>query len=524
MTRTTKTSSTPKARLGLEPLEGRDLLSVSIPTLFPAEVSPAAPAFHSLPGARAAIYLDFNGHTQPADASFYPGQTSRPYSLDADYTTFSADERQAMEVIWRHVAEDFAPFNIDVTTAEPTGGADGKYVRVVIGEHPFLSAGGEAPLGSFRDGDDTNNVALAKSSGQGYAFWQQFPAQNAALASHEAGHVLGLGHTVATGDSAKGPIMHGSNNTRRVWWKETVNGVVYDDIADIAADNGFGFRRDEAGRNFTSAQLLRPAAGSDKATASGVVGTTADRDFFAFETAGGDVNLKVTVARSDLENNWPFMVAANLDAKLQLYRETATGRQLVAAYDPDDSPAWNDPAGIRRNLEVEVTRTLAAGRYFVVVGSHGGVGDAGQYTLSVTAPFATYSVENDGPGYSETGTAWTTSSGGSGGDFRSAPKGTGRNTAIFQLSGLDAGRYDVGVTWQAGSNRATNATYKVYDGNTLVGTVRVNQRKAPVGAESGGAVFQSLGKFNIASGSLRVVLSDAADGVVVTDALRVTPL
>src|SRR5262249_14248482 len=106
-----------------------------------------------------------------------------------------------------------------------------------------------------------------------------------------------------------------------------------------------------------------------------------------------------------------------------------------------------------------------------------------------------------------------------------APAGSGLNTATWQLAGLSAGGYDVQVTWPAQSNWTSSASYQVYDGTTLLTTVRVNQRLAPTGgATVNGTTFQSLGKFAISSGTLKVVLSDAGDGYVIADALRVAPL
>ena len=89
------------------------------------------------------------------------------------------------------------------------------------------------------------------------------------------------------------------------------------------------------------------------------------------------------------------------------------------------------------------------------------------------------------------------------------------------MTGLPVGTYDVSVTWVKGSNRATNATYQIYDGSTLVGTVSVNQRNAPTGTTVNGRKFQSLGQFQITSGTLKVVLSDNANGYVDADAIRV---
>jgi hypothetical protein len=63
-----------------------------------------------------------------------------PYSIDA-VATFNAEEKQAMVSIWRAVSEDYAVFDVDVTTEDPglagitrSSTTDTNYgVRVVIG-------------------------------------------------------------------------------------------------------------------------------------------------------------------------------------------------------------------------------------------------------------------------------------------------------------------------------------------------------------------------------------------------------
>jgi uncharacterized repeat protein (TIGR03803 family) len=133
-------------------------------------------------------------------------------------------------------------------------------------------------------------------------------------------------------------------------------------------------------------------------------------------------------------------------------------------------------------------------------------------------------IANSQFGYSQTASGWTPfvdPSAYLGIDQYAAP-GSGANTATWQASGLAAGVYDVEMDWTACVNRATNATYKVFDGATLLGTVQVNQQLAPSGgATSNGTAFESLGRFTIDNGSVSVVLSDSANGYVVADAMLV---
>jgi hypothetical protein len=135
-------------------------------------------------------------------------------------------------------------------------------------------------------------------------------------------------------------------------------------------------------------------------------------------------------------------------------------------------------------------------------------------------------VDNGTVGYSETG-VWTTEAVSSyGGTERYAQSsGTGNNTAAWQVTGLSPGRYQVQVTWHEYGNEATNAPYAIYDGATLLQTIAVNQTQPPSGASFGGVPFQTLASVNITSGTLRVVLSNAANSTyIVADAVRVVPV
>jgi hypothetical protein len=132
-------------------------------------------------------------------------------------------------------------------------------------------------------------------------------------------------------------------------------------------------------------------------------------------------------------------------------------------------------------------------------------------------------IDNSGPGFSTTGSGWLPYfQSGYDGSLVYTLGNTG-STASWTTS-LAPGTYNVGMSWFAYSNRNTNATYAVYDGSVLLGTVQENQQLVPTGgATLGGMPFQSLGIFTIASGSLTVVLSDAGTGHVVADAMLVVP-
>ncbi|TCO42579.1 BNR repeat protein [Kribbella antiqua] len=131
-------------------------------------------------------------------------------------------------------------------------------------------------------------------------------------------------------------------------------------------------------------------------------------------------------------------------------------------------------------------------------------------------------VDNGGDlGFSVVG-AWPSSRGVPGYygfNYASHAKGTGANVATWRpaLPGDDS--YEVLVSYSAGTNRATDATYVVHhaDGVTPV-TVDQTQHGVP---EVRTGEWVSLGTFRFAAGiDGYVELSDAANNVVIADAVR----
>jgi hypothetical protein len=118
------------------------------------------PIHHSLPGASNVIYLDFTGMTITGTAwnDNYGGGTFQalPYDLDGNSSWFSSAERVAMSRIWNRVAEDYAPFNVDVTTEPPASFTDST-CRLLVTRNsdasgrlmPESQAGGVAYVGIF---------------------------------------------------------------------------------------------------------------------------------------------------------------------------------------------------------------------------------------------------------------------------------------------------------------------------------------------------------------------------------------
>lgn len=154
---------------------------------------PNNPAEGSRPGAPVTVYLDFDGETlENTQWNNYSGIASLPFAPAAGVN--------AAEV-WAAVAEDYAPFNVNVTTTRPsdealykTSAADNEYGSHVIITDSYdevlpaaAGTGGIAWLGGT--GSDFLTGALVFTEGTEGA-----SKPIAEIASHESGHNFGLGH------------------------------------------------------------------------------------------------------------------------------------------------------------------------------------------------------------------------------------------------------------------------------------------------------------------------------------------
>lgn len=330
----------------------------------------SVPALNSLPGAHASLYLDFNGDFESTWGT-YSNVTAPAYDQDGDPTTFSDGELASIQAIWQQVSEDYSPFNINVTTVEPSSFANGVAERIAIGGDGAWTGGrygGVSYTNSF-----TSNVVNVS-----YVFSQNlssgFAKYTAEAVSHEAGHAFGLQHQslydangnfVATYYTGPGdgtaPIMGNSYNaTRGLWWYGTTTSSIsyQDDMLLISrSTNGFGYRPDDHGNAVVNATAL--AVNGNQLSGSGIIEQTSDVDYFSFRTDAGQINLWTQVPGG----------INDLDARLELRDSTGT---LIASADPSDS------------FGASITTTVAAGTYYLVVGSHGHYGDVGQYTVGGT--------------------------------------------------------------------------------------------------------------------------------------------
>ena len=128
---------------------------------------------HSMPGSNRTIYLDFDGATVSGtvwNENYNGGSVinAAPYDIDGNPSSFSTTELQRIQNIWKRVAEDYAPFDVDVTTEQPpqealtrTSSSDQRYGNTVVitPTNFYPNAGGVSYVGVF------DNTAMLRSRG-----------------------------------------------------------------------------------------------------------------------------------------------------------------------------------------------------------------------------------------------------------------------------------------------------------------------------------------------------------------------
>ena len=343
------------------------------------DAAPAAAPFpyedtfslNSKPGSKRVVYLDFNGHTLPASNGWRAGvYTALAYDTNGAPGTFSNDEMDVIQSIWQRVAEDFAPFDVNVTTAAPafdainrSSASDLTYgTRAVITNTADTEicgfCGGVAYLGVF---DIYGDFAPHSYFQPAWCFSGSLSGDTKAMAecvSHEVGHNMGLDHDgrelfgdYYAGHEPWAPIMGVSYYEPVTQWsKGDYDGATNteDDFA-VMASHGVKQRSDDHTNIDTTATVLLSSR-------TGVVSSKDDYDLFSFTASeSGSVTF---VAE-------PAPVSPNLDVVLNLY---SAEMDLLATDAPPVVKVWEDEA---TGLGASLNHTVEAGvTYYLQV--HGG--------------------------------------------------------------------------------------------------------------------------------------------------------
>ncbi|WP_051305386.1 zinc-dependent metalloprotease family protein [Desulfogranum mediterraneum] len=375
-------------------------------------------SLHSKPGASRTVYLDMDGHVVSGTA--WNGSTDPlimlPYSKDSDPSTFTTTELEDIAEVWKRVAEDLAPFDIDVTTEEPAA-FDANTGHILIS--PRLDQNNNPIYG-----DGAGGVAYVNVWGlSNYPYYQpalvfpenlgHSPHNISEAASHELGHNLGLSHD-GTSSSAYysghgsgatdwAPIMGVGYYAQITQWSKgeySDANNLQDDLLIISSK--LSYRNDDhEDLDFSNAtplvrtggtliEVTTPVTdpGNLNPNNKGLIEDVWDVDLFSIGVADGLIELTVTPAWLDAFSTPDANRGMNIDLKATLYDEY--GGVVL-----QDNPADETNAAI--------TATVDAGRYILAIENTGfgtppingysDYGSLGQYFISGTVPADTLFTE-----------------------------------------------------------------------------------------------------------------------------------
>ncbi|MFM8413673.1 MAG: choice-of-anchor D domain-containing protein [Planctomycetota bacterium] len=136
-------------------------------------------------------------------------------------------------------------------------------------------------------------------------------------------------------------------------------------------------------------------------------------------------------------------------------------------------------------------------------------------------------IDDRAAGFSRSGTGWRSWTGASayGSSLLYAPRAGRAHTATWDFSNLQPGRYRVMTTWSAHSSHGTDVPFRMRAaGSDTVLLSRVNQRIAPDDVAADGWTWEWLGTVLVQGDALRVWVTNAANGFVIADAVRIVRL
>ena len=324
------------------------------PTNVPVPSYQTVTPLNSLPGAVAVIYLDWDGE-------------AGPFGMWGNFDAApSGTSNTDIFAVWKLVAEDYLPLNINVTTDRQVydRAPEGSRIHCIITPTtivaPGVGAGGGSVVGSFSWTGDPICWAYILSG-----------KNSAEVISHEVGHTLGLLHHGilpaqeynngwGTGVTSWAPIMgtaYGKNLSQ--WCAGDYANASNPGQADITAmctlNNNVAVRTDDGGDTAATARDLEILA-DDSVSNRGIIETSTDVDAFHFSTSGGTIAINVNTVAD----------APNIDLLAELV-DVSTGN-VVLSDNPDLA------------LNATLSATLAAGDYLVKVSGVGRTDPATGYS------------------------------------------------------------------------------------------------------------------------------------------------
>ena len=339
---------------------------------------------HSKPGAANIVYVNFVGYTFSGtawNANYSVNEYNAvPFDTDGNPSNFSTSERAIIGEVWHRIAEDFAGFDIDVTTEAPADfGPNIGHILITkdIDSNgtalPSQGAGGVAYLNVW----GRSNYSYYQPALVYYNRLQSNPTYVAEASSHELGHNLGLAHDGSSsttyypgsgsGLNSWAPIM-GSSYYANVtqWSKGEYSGAnnTQDDLSII--DNKLSYKGDDHGNTKNSPTALLVDSNGFIASSNpefdplnvrsdnkGIIETNTDVDVFYFDAASGDINIIINPAWDAYTRT--SRRGANLDIKATLFDDFGT----VLVSDLMD------------NTNAVIATNVTSGRYYLEITGNG---------------------------------------------------------------------------------------------------------------------------------------------------------
>ena len=323
-------------------------------------INAQVPQLSSYPSASAVIFLDFDGHTVAGTSWNYNG----PIVCGA-----SGFDSAQVTTIFNRVAEDYRPFDINITTdsAKFLAAPITRRMRVIItvSSSWFGSSGGVAFIDSFTWGDDTPCFVFS-------ALLNYSIKKNAEATSHEAGHTLGLYHQSkyndtcglvsdynygqGSGEIGWAPIMGVGYGQNLTLWNNGPNSFgctnYQSDLDVITTVNGFSYRPDDYAATFAGA--TNAPFVSNQFNISGIIERNTDQDIIKFiQPDSGRFQLSAIPYNVGTAN-----AGSDLDLQVILYNSSQTQLNI---YNPGSL------------LSSVIDTTLDPGTYYLKVEGKGNI-------------------------------------------------------------------------------------------------------------------------------------------------------
>jgi hypothetical protein len=325
----------------------------------PLMIKAQVPFLSSHPSATAVVFLDFDGHNVDGTSWNYNG----PIACGG-----SGLNNSQITEIFNRIAEDYRPFNINITTDSTKflAAPSNKRIRVIltVSSSWYGSAGGVAFVGSFAWGDDNPCFVFTALLNNNVKFIAE-------AAAHEAGHTLGLYHQASydanclkltdyyagtgAGEIGWAPIMGVGYYRNLTLWNNGPNSygcANFQSDLDIitSATNGFGYRTDDHPNTFADATIAHFS--NNQFTTEGVVERNTDNDMFKFiMSSNGRFQLDAIPYNVGTGNT-----GSDLDLQVTLYNSS---QNQINVYNPGTL------------LSSVIDTTLNPGTYYVKVEGKG---------------------------------------------------------------------------------------------------------------------------------------------------------